>query len=444
MVKKKKSIRTGKGVSKGKKPSSNAFRQQGRVFFVTYKGTLDSGKKLTKQELRDQLMRVKCPDPQIQHIDCRENTQRSPKHYIICQQTYADGQPHLHAILIYQYRLNIRNPHYFDVLGIHPHFEPMRNMQAALQYVQKQDPVVLTDLNLQVQIRKAKMKDSRTIFQHLYQQMKKDPFNFHAYTYIQKHRTAEQVYRTGYMKAIHLLKHVQKAHCNQLLHTKPGFKLITKALIRSRLTPSELKTYNSWSGYQKIVNHLNTMTTLRGRRPQKTMNLLITGAPNSGKSALVWQRNPEPGRMSLLQHCSVYPMGMKGWFPDYESDTYHCIYWNQAKLTSYPYDVILELLDGNPVTLPAKGGGHKKIDNPLVIATSNMTLDQLIKAKFHYDKDYLQMAKENLAVRIQNVIIPKGKTLFLLQKLLVPVTEDYFQPSYAITDTDELLWKQGM
>lgn len=413
MVKKKKSIRTGKGVSKGEKPSSKSFRKQGTVFFITYKGTLDSGKKLVKQELRDQLT-----------TNSSANNLRRPKNYIICQQTYIDGQPHFHVILIYSTRMDIRDPRYFDVLGLHPHFEPMRNMKAALQYVQKQDPVVLTDLDLQQQLRKAKTKDSSSLFEFLQQQMKKDPFNFEPYKYIHQHDLFRQVYQTNYSKAIHLLKQAQLAHCNKLLHSKPGFKLIDKALIQSRLTLSELKTYNSWSGYQKIVNHINTMTTLHGRRPQKTMNLLITGAPNTGKSALVWQQYPEPGRMSLLQHCSVYPMGMKGWFPDYESDTYHCIYWNQAKLTSYSYDVILKFLDGSPVALPQKGTSTNKLDNPLVIATSNLTLEQLIQAKFSNDKDYIQVARANLAVRIQNVILPKGKNLFLLQKLLVPFQDN--------------------
>ena len=113
-------------------------------------------------------------------------------------------------------------------------------------------------------------------------------------------------------------------------------------------------------------------------------------------------------------------MGMKDLFPDYKSDTYACIYWNQTKLTSYSYDIILQLLDGSPVMLPAKGGGHKKIDNPLVLMTSNMTLNQMIVEKFKYSLSYQEMAKKNLGVRIQNVIIPQGYNLFLLQKLLVP------------------------
>jgi hypothetical protein len=149
------------------------------------------------------------------------------------------------------------------------------------------------------------------------------------------------------------------------------------------------------------------------------MNLLITGPKSIGKSALVWQTYSEPNLNPLNSYCSVYPMGMKDWFPHYKSQIYDVIYWNEAKLTSYAYDTILQLLDGSPVMLPSKGGGHKKIDNPLVIMTSNMTLPQMIKQKFHYNKQYQQMSKQNLSVRITNVVVPDGYNLFLLQKLLV-------------------------
>ena len=61
---------------------------------------------------------------------------------------------------------------------------------------------------------------------------------------------------------------------------------------------------------------------------------------------------------------------MAHWFPRYYSQAYHCLFWNQAKLTPYGYDAILKLLDGSPVGLPAKGCQYRKIDNPLVMMTS--------------------------------------------------------------------------
>ena len=112
-------------------------------------------------------------------------------------------------------------------------------------------------------------------------------------------------------------------------------------------------------------------------------------------------------------------MGMAHWFPKYHSDVYHCLYWNQARLTAYSYDTILKILDGSPLDLPSKGGQSRKVDNPLVIMTSNMTLQQMIQQKFGYSLDFSQMARKNLGVRIRNVIIPPGYDLFLLQKLII-------------------------
>ena len=95
------------------------------------------------------------------------------------------------------------------------------------------------------------------------------------------------------------------------------------------------------------------------------------------------------------------------------------ILWNQAKLTSYPYDTILKLLQGSHMDLPNKGSVSRKVDNPLIVMTSNLTLQQMIKQKFGYNQNYMAMAQANLSVRVQNVIVPNGYDLFLLQKLLL-------------------------
>ena len=110
-------------------------------------------------------------------------------------------------------------------------------------------------------------------------------------------------------------------------------------------------------------------------------------------------------------------MGLSQWFPKYQSGTYQLIYWNEAKLTSYSYDTILKLLDGSPMDLSNKGSVSRKVDNPLVIMTSNLTLNQMIQQKFGYNSNYISLAKDNLSVRVKNVVVPKGYDLFLLQKL---------------------------
>ena len=405
----KKSKTAGKEVLKGKNPPKTIFLLKSKVYFLTYKGISDSGETLSKKALANYLLNQNPNDLKIK-----------PEKYLICEEMYDSGLPHFHAILVHPTRKEITDPNHYDYLGIHPNIQPMRNMKAALQYVFKEDPDPHTNMDIIQQKRKARAKDNSSLYEFLQQQMKKDPFNFNVASFLQNHDLFKQVYKANYTKATRLLKMAQEAYCNKLLFQRPGFKCIDRPLIQSKLTSQELDIYDSWPGYQTIIDHLNQANIQKGARQQKSLNLLITGPPDIGKSALVWQRNPLPGRSSLVNHMSVYPMGMKDWFPDYKSDIYSIIYWNEAKLTSYSYDTILQLLDGSPVMLPSKGGGHKKVDNPLVIMTSNMTLQQMIKQKFRHDKKYQVMARQNLSVRITNVIVPPGYDLFILQKLLVP------------------------
>ena len=401
-----------KGVPKGEQPLNKATKEcrfSSKTYFLTFKGISEFGEKITKKNLANYLL----------NQNKNERTVK-PEKYLICEEKYESGEPHFHAILVYPIRKNITSPDFFDYLGIHPNIQVMRNMKAAIEYVYKEDPNPQTNMDILQQKRVARAKDSSSLYQLLEEQMKKDPFNFDVFKYCVDHNLSKQIYKASYSKAVHLLSKIREAYCNKLLFQKPGFKFISRPHIQSILSPSELIIFDSWNGYQTIIDHLNQIPRYRFRRPAKTMNLLITGPKSIGKSALVWQTYMEPHLNPLNSYCSVYPMGMKDWFPEYKSQIYDAIYWNEAKLTSYAYDTILQLLDGSPMMLPTKGGGHKKIDNPLIIMTSNLTLPQMIQQKFHYNKRYQQMSKQNLSVRITNVVVPEGYDLFLLQKLLVP------------------------
>ena len=399
-----------KKVPKEKSQPLKGFSLSSNTYFLTYKGFSEKqGRNISKQELLDHLLH-----------DCVTNRKMSVRKYLVCEEMYDSGQPHFHVILVFPRRKRVVQATAFDYLDIHPNIQTMRNMKAALGYVYKEDPRPLTNMDVLQQRRVARAKDTSSLYELLEQEMLKDPFNFDVYAYLQAHDLFRQVYKANFSKALTLIKHAREATCNRLLIDKPGFKFIDRALIESQLTPSELQLFDSWEGYQTIVDHLNQIPRYRFRRPAKTMNLLLTGPKSIGKSALVWQQYLEPHLNPINRHCSVYPMGLKDWFPEYKSQVYDLIYWNEAKLTSYAYDVILQLLDGSPTLLPAKGSSHKKVDNPLVIMTSNMTLEEMIREKFRYNLSYRRMARQNLSVRITNVVVPQGLDLFLLQKLLVP------------------------
>ena len=359
-----------------------------------------------------------------------------PINWSCAWQTHAaTGLPHLDILIVYQKNIKplltsfdylIKDlkiqQRYTDDQVSHGHiwstpYSSKKLNRAILQYGQKQDPTVLTNLTLAVKQQLLAVNLLKADpYRYLELQMLKDPLHFNLEQYVRRHDLYHLISAWSSIKT--KLRDSQLAAANLQLKSKSGFRLITRQLIQSRLSPQQLLTYDSWSGYQTIVDKLNQVVLHKGDRDPKTRNLLISGPPNCGKSALVWHPKPHDHFNPLSAYCSVYPMGMSQWFPAYRSDVYHLIYWNQAKLTSYSYDTILKLLDGSPLDLPNKGSVSRKVDNPLIVMTSNLTLQQMIRYKFNYSEDLRQLARENLSVRVQNVIVPRTYKLFLLQKLL--------------------------
>lgn len=417
----KKHIKTkGKGGSKGEKPLLTAFRFQGKVFFLTYKGISDFGEKVAKDSLANFLLNQ---NP--------NEVKNRPQKYLVCQQMYDSGQPHFHAILVYPKRKNIQNPLFYDYKGIHPNIQPMRNMKAALDYVYKQDARPDTNMDIVQQRRKARAKDSSSLYELLRQQMKRDPFHFNVYNYCRKHNLDCQIYKTNYTKAITLVNHMQQAQCRAIIRDKPGIKFITRELIRQRLTPEQLTQFYSHPCYQKIVDFVNTIYTYPNRTPDtrapvKTRHLLIVGGPDIGKSALVNHRptdlHPYPG---LDHYYGTHPLGVaQKFYPPYTNYTFSLVFWNEFVVDSplYPkrrYNQLLDYLDGARGSLLQKGKpAYDRQDNPRHILTSNRTLKQHVRSTFNSEESRA-MALRNLPARIQQVCVPEGKDIHFLRKLFI-------------------------
>ena len=412
---------TGKRDSKEKKPSNRYFRVSSKAYFLTYKGTSDTGQKITKQSLADFLL-----NPSLRH-------QRVfPQKYVICQQMYDSGQPHFHAILIYSRRKQILYQDAFDFLNIHPNIQSLRNKKAALEYVYKEDPCPLTNMDLVRQQRATRASHTGSLYQLLEQQMVKDPFNFDIDQYCAEHDLFKQVYKADFSKALVLLKRAQPAYARKLLQQKPGIALITLELIESRLNPAELAQYYSHPAYARIVAHINDIHRYPNRdpatmAPSKTPHLLIVGDSSIGKSALVDHRPsavcPHPGLMHYYP-CYHMSIGQK-FFPPYRSFDYPLVRWNEFTIASdlFPksgYNRLLDYLEGAPSALPQKGRPPvERQDNPKHILTSNRTLQQHICKTFGSEESRA-LARRNLGTRIDCVVIPRGESIHFLRKLFVP------------------------
>lgn len=356
--------------------------------------------------------------PQDPRSSIKSQFQRGLIYYRIALEHHSNGVPHLDILLSYDKSIERQLTDY-DYLLKHGNITTYRKLNSAIiDYGTKQDTYSLTNFPEDY----SKILDMQDLkvdpYRYLELQMLKDPLRFNVQQYCRTHDLYSRISSWSSIK--NKLKDSQLAAANLQLKQKPGFKLITQEVIQNNLNPHQKKLYyGKWNGYRRIVHYLNDLTLHKGLRDPKSLNLLISGPPNCGKSALVWHPHPHDHFNPISAYCSVYPIGMSQWFPKYQSDVYHCIYWNQMKLTSYSYDTILKLLDGSPLDLPNKGSVSRKVDNPLIIMTSNLTLQQMIKQKFSYNVGYMDMARKNLSVRIQNVIVPDGYDLFLLQKLLI-------------------------
>ena len=375
-----------------------------------------------------------------QVLDCllqKENKRTvRPRYWSIAWEVHSGtGLPHLDILVAFEKNVKILHDgfdylikdlkiaqNYTEDQVNHGHvwvtpYSPKKLNIAILEYGFKEDPAVITNMTEQtknVLIQENRIKADP--YRYLELQMLKDPLHFNVEQYVRKHDLAQYISSWSSIKT--KLKDMQVAAANLKLKSKPGFKYINRAHIEACLSLSQLKVYDSWSGYQTIVDHLNQIPTYGYKRPLKTKNLLITGPASIGKTSLFHNPNHEPEHICIQDFCAVYHMGMSTWFPQYRSNVYHMILWNQAKLTSYSYDTILKLLEGSFLDLPTKGSVAPKRDNPLIVMTSNMTLQQMIQVKFGYSKDLQAMAYKNLAVRVHNVVVPKGYNLFLLQKII--------------------------
>lgn len=385
-----------------------------------------------KDSTPEQLHHLKClilqrlkRRPQHKTSNIKSQFDRGLRYYHIALEHHVNGVPHLDILLIYDRSIQRQLVDY-DYLFKHGNITTYRRLnQSILDYGKKEDKEPLSNLPEYQILPDGSSVSSIIRFQdlksdpyaYLYDQMCKDPLHFNVQEYVKINQLSK--YIKGWSSIKSKLKDMQVAAANLKLKDKPGFKLITRSLIQSILSPSQLTHYDSWNGYQIIVDYLNQVPLYDGYRKMKTKNLLITGSASIGKTSLFHNPNHQSYQNPVEDYLAIYPMGMSTWFPAYRSGVYKLILWNQAKLTSYAYDTILKLLEGSYLDLPTKGGVAPKRDNPLIVMTSNMTLQQMISQKFGYNKSYIDMARKNLSVRVQNVIVPKGYDLFILQKLLV-------------------------
>lgn len=90
------------------------FRINAKNFFVTYPQIGD----VTHQQIHDHLKTL-------------------ADNVYSCLELHEDGHPHVHAIVSYNSKKDIRRPDYFDAAGRHPNIQACRNLSSSIAYLNK-------------------------------------------------------------------------------------------------------------------------------------------------------------------------------------------------------------------------------------------------------------------------------------------------------------------
>ena len=337
----------------------------------------------------------------------RKEKDKGLQYYRIALEHHQNGVPHLDILLTYspsrQRRLTS-----WDYLLKHGDVTAYRTLnKAIIQYGTKQDAASLSnfppDCAKLLQLNQM-LKDPYTFFES---RMMQDPLNYHLQRDVFLLGVAGKI--RGWFSVKAKIKDMQRVAANQVLRSRPGLAPITRAHVQTLLTPAQLQVYDSWTGYQTIIDYVNQLSTYGCKRPFKSRQLLLVGRPNTGKTTL----------LNLLQrHYPLYHMDVSHWFPHYTDGVYPLIGWNQFKLKGgMPHTTLLKFLEGDPIDLEYKGGSSLRRDNQLIIMTSNMSLLQHIFVKFGHSSQRV-LAQANLGARIHELIIPPERDLFLLERLL--------------------------
>ena len=334
------------------------------------------------------------------------------KFYSIAIESHADGNPHLDMLIVFEKKIALEPIELDFLCQKHGNLTRYRSLnQAILDYGSKEDTPLSNLQNVEYILNEQQIKKCPVTF--LMRQVDRDPFRFDFLEYCFKNNHFTTIQRWSYVK--NKIRDYQQIVTNNTLKSKPGIRKITNELITSTLTTSQLKTYLSHPFYSTIIHYLNQISLYGWERPTHSKQLYIRGRSRIGKTSLI---------EAIQRSTSVYPVGTINWFPEFRNQTYKLMFWDQAKLNMMSFNQLLMLMDGRPFHLPFKGGSTPKRDNQLWIMCSNESLEShMISMGKSTAKDpltglYLDQQINAVFNRIQELVIPDGCDLFLLQRLL--------------------------
>ena len=304
---------------------------------------------------------------------------------------------HYHIYLEYFKRVE-RKLNHFDYLGKHGKLERVRNLHAVFKYMCKQNKPH-ANFNIYEEILK---KDFHKGCALLYKEGGLDLLK----TTLYDSKNSSVVSKKPWKSILSYYNNVKINREELSLRQLPGIRYIDARLIKGVLNEEELRQFNSDPRYKLLVNYLNLITSLGFKQKLRKCCLFLVGDPGIGKSSLI---------DCLRKFIPIYDFPRDGWHKGYKNNLYPVISWEEFRLNKLDLSNLLLFLEGRKVDLPVKGSKCFKNDRPMIILTSNLSLNKLFNRTKRFSLDIERIA---LKKRIKEICF-NSKQIFLIQKLII-------------------------
>ena len=353
---------------------SSKFRVRSMKIFLTFSKV---SRNMNKELIREEIVKL-----------C-ESKNSGLSGVAIAQEKHTDGTYHFHVYLRFSRPIATENPRYFDILGSHPNFSAVRNEEATFLYLLKEDKEVY----MNEYMRKQSLKYDECAMYHIENYLRRGYGPDYAITELGKYGFHNRSKVTGWYKSVMNTNTVKEEI------SKKGWSSINLAILKKYFKPEVYDIFKiAVDAAEKGIP-----------RPFKSPNLFL------------WSSKPNMGKTTFTRYfkdkLSHFTFPIDAWWDGYENGRYQLITWNEMDFVKWRFTELNLLFEGSPLHLPIKGAKTPKKDNPLIIATANYSLRQLVK-KRERNAELAKISLGALRARIIEIEI-KDKWLFKLLDELI-------------------------
>ena len=310
---------------------------------------------------------------------------------------------HLHVFVKFIKRREI-GLNFFDFLGKHGKVENVRNEEAVLQYMNKEN---VCKSNFDVW--EALLENPRT-FTNTVRRMMLSGWEQAALVREYGRTFANRPWQT----ALRLGTIAVSAEIAERDRATLRLRKITREIIESRLDPEELRIFDNNPKFGVFVDYVNKILQYGNQQLHKQCCLSLVGEPSIGKSTVV---------NGLKRFFNTYVFPLDGWHTQYENGSYDIVLWNEWDIRLISRSDLLLFTEGEIVDLKVKYTKAVKRDRPMIILTANYSYQTQVQKRYGYDPVYHDMMLKALAVRFVELDFG-SQSIWFLNKLFVATTED--------------------